>query len=133
MQYDLKLKDQQDIQAEVEAKKKQRESKIRERKLLTSDVVSAEERERANKDKLLTKQNELRKVENKREAYMDEIQKLHKDNTKLEAEKEKYGLEATQANAKYYQALEQVKLKNNLITKLQKKNIDAEERLKMQQ
>ena len=95
MQYDLKLKDQQDIQAEVEAKKKQRESKIRERKLLTSDVVSAEERERANKDKLLTKQNELRKVENKREAYMDEIQKLHKDNTKLEAEKEKYGLEAT--------------------------------------
>ena len=55
MQYDLKLKDQQDIQAEVEAKKKQRESKIRERKLLTSDVVSAEERERANKDKLLTR------------------------------------------------------------------------------
>ena len=101
--------------------------------MLTGDVVAAEERERANKDKLLTKQNEMRKVENKRSAFMEEIQKLHKENTKLEAEKEKYGLEATQANAKYYQALEQVKLKNNLITKLQKKNIDAEERLKLQQ
>ena len=31
---------------------------------------------------------------------------------------------------RYYQCLEKVKLKNNLITKLQKKNIDAESRLK---
>ena len=73
MEYDTQLKRQQEVQAEVEANKKKREGKIRERKLLTGDVVSAEEKERANKDKLLTKQNELRKVENKRTAYMEEI------------------------------------------------------------
>lgn len=48
----------------------------------------------------------------------------------LEKEKQKYGIEASQANAKYYQCLEKVKLKNNLITKLQKKNIEAEAKLK---
>ena len=51
----------------------------------------------------------------------------------LEKDKQKYGIEASQANAKYYQCLEQVKLKNNLITKLQKKYIEAEGRLKQQQ
>ncbi len=51
----------------------------------------------------------------------------------MEKDKQKYGIEASQANAKYYQCLEQVKLKNNLITKLQKKNIEAEGRLKQQQ
>jgi hypothetical protein len=51
----------------------------------------------------------------------------------LEQDKQKYGTEASQANAKYYQCLEQVKLKNNLIAKLQKKNIEAEARLKQQQ
>ena len=51
----------------------------------------------------------------------------------LENDKQKYGLEASQANAKYYQCLEQVKLNNNIITKLQKKNIEAEGKLKQQQ
>ena len=49
---------------------------------------------------------------------------------KLENEKEKYGSEASMANAEYYQCLEQVKIKNNIIQKLQKKNIEAESRLK---
>ena len=34
---------------------------------------------------------------------------------KLENEKEKYGSEASMANAEYYQCLEQVKIKNNII------------------
>jgi hypothetical protein len=50
----------------------------------------------------------------------------------LSKEKEKYGVEASQQNAKYYECLEQVKLKNNLITKLQKKNVEQEARLKQQ-
>jgi hypothetical protein len=57
---------------------------------------------------------------------------LQNTNSVLTTEKEKYGIAASQANAKYYQCLEQVKLKNNLIIKLQKKNQDAEARLKIQ-
>mmetsp|Transcript_65412 Transcript_65412/g.90403 ORF Transcript_65412/g.90403 Transcript_65412/m.90403 type:complete len:88 (+) Transcript_65412:426-689(+) len=51
----------------------------------------------------------------------------------LEKDKTKYGIEASIANRNYYKCLEQVKLKNNLITRLQKKNIEAEGRLKQQQ
>lgn len=66
-------------------------------------------------------------------GYKAEASKLNKLIWQLEKDKQKYGIEASQANAKYYQCLEQVKLKNNLITKLQKKNIEAEGRLKQQQ
>ena len=48
----------------------------------------------------------------------------------LEGDRDKYCLEASKANKNYYQSLEQVKLKNNLITRLQKKNIEADGRLK---
>ena len=40
---------------------------------------------------------------------------------------------ASHANAKYYQSLEKLKHSNNIITKLQKKNQEAEARLKQQQ
>ena len=60
------------------------------------------------------------------------MQKLSQENIKLEKDKEVYAEQATQANSKYYQCLEQVKLKNNLITKLQKKNLEAEAKLKLQ-
>ena len=58
--------------------------------------------------------------------------KLSAENVKLEKDKEIYAEQATAANAKYYQCLEQVKLKNNLIGKLQKKNLEAEAKLKLQ-
>lgn len=58
--------------------------------------------------------------------------KLSQKNLQLENDKEIYADQATLANAKYYQCLEQVKLKNNLIAKLQKKNLEAEAKLKLQ-
>lgn len=120
------------VREEVEEIKKIIERKSRERTLLNSDVVSAEETERKKKEELLAKDNELRKIENKHTAYTEEIQRLNKQNAKLEKEKEKYGMEASQANGKYYQCLEQVRLKKNLIAKLQKKNIEAEALMKWQ-
>ena len=73
------------------------------------------------------------KLKFKLQSFKTEAGRLQKTINTLEHEKEKYGIEASQANAKYYQSLEQVKLKNNLITKLQKKNIEVENRLKQQQ
>ena len=103
---------------------------MRERDLLNKDVVTAEEKERDKGSAIQTLENELKKLQNKILGYQSEAQKLQKLNYQLEKDKQKYGIEASQANAKYYQCLEQVKLKNNLITKLQKKNIEAEGRLK---
>ena len=92
----------------------------------------AEEKEREKGDAIQTLEGELKKLQNKIQGYKAEAQKLQKLIYQLEKDKQKYGIEASQANAKYYQCLVQVKLKNNLITKLQKKNIEAEGRLKQQ-
>ena len=51
----------------------------------------------------------------------------------LQREQEKYGIEASQAHAKYYQTIEEVKIKNNQIAELQKKNAEVEAKLKHQQ
>jgi hypothetical protein len=75
-------------------------------------------------------ENELKKLQNKITGYKNEAAKLMDSIFLLEKDKQKYAVEASQANGKYYECLEQVKLKNNLITKLQKKNIEAEGRLK---
>ena len=121
------------LSAEVDESKKKIEAKMRERDLLNKDVVQAEEKEREKGDAIQTLEGELKKLQNKIQGYKAEAQKLQKLIYQLEKDKQKYGIEASQANAKYYQCLEQVKLKNNLITKLQKKNIEAEGRLKQQQ
>ena len=121
------------IKKSVEEDNKEIEQKMRERDLLNKDVVLAEEKERDKGSVIQTLENELKKLQNKIQGYKFEGEKLQKLIFQLEKDKQKYGIEASQANAKYYQCLEQVKLKNNLITKLQKKNIEAEGRLKQQQ
>lgn len=66
-------------------------------------------------------------------GFKNELEKLQKNMWVLESDRDKYCVEASKANKNYYQSLEQVKLKNNLITRLQRKNIEAEGRLKQQQ
>lgn len=61
------------------------------------------------------------------------IMRLHKDIKALEHDKYKYGCEASKANIKYYNCLENVKVKNTLITKLQKKNMEFDIKLKNSQ
>lgn len=111
-------KEYEDLRAEVDESDKKIESKMRERDLLNKDVVLAEEKEREKGDAMQTLHGELKKLQNKIQGYKAEAQKLQKLIYQLEKDKQKYGIEASQANAKYYQCLEQVKLKNNLITKL---------------
>ena len=77
-------------------------------------------------------QQQVLKIRFKKQSYAVAMQKLSQENIKLEKDKEIYADQATLANAKYYQCLEQVKLKNNLIAKLQKKNLEAEAKLKLQ-
>ena len=117
----------------VEEERKEIDQKMRQRDLLNKDVVGAEEEERKKQGVIQTLENELKKLQNKITGYKNEAAKLMDQIFLLEKDKQKYAVEASQANGKYYECLEQVKLKNNLITKLQKKNIEAEGRLKFQQ
>ena len=120
------------MQRKVDDKKKEINAKIHERKLLNGDLVTQEEAERKAKDEVQMYQQQVLKIRFKKQSYAVAMQKLSQENIKLEKDKEIYADQATLANAKYYQCLEQVKLKNNLIAKLQKKNLEAEAKLKLQ-
>jgi chromosome segregation ATPase len=130
---DMVENDYKALKSEVQKLEKEIDQKMRERKLLNNDVVSAEANERLQKSKKQDLENQQTEQKNKIAACQAESNRLSKIIGNLSKEKEKYGVEASQANAKYYQCLEQVKLKNNLITKLQKKNVEQEYRLKQQQ
>jgi len=46
-------------------------------------------------------------------GYETENENQKKVISQLQKEQEKYGIEASQAHAKYYQTIEEVKIKNN--------------------
>jgi hypothetical protein len=62
-----------------------------------------------------------------------EAQKQSKLIYQLEKEREKYSIEASEAAAKYMQALEEVKLREMAIIDLQKRISEGESKLKQQQ
>jgi len=95
-------KEYEELRTEVDENKKRIESKMRERDLLNKDVVLAEEKEREKGDAIQTLEGELKKLQNKIQGYKAEAQKLQKLIYQLEKDKQKYGIEASQANAKYY-------------------------------
>lgn len=109
---------------------KEIEQKERERKLLNNELVKNEADSKAQKMILTDLKQQKKEQTNKIQACEQEQKSLGKRVSNLSKEKERYGQEASQANAKYYECLEQVKVKNNLIQKLQKKHIEQEARLK---
>ena len=76
------------------------------------------------------KHNEKKKIENEIEGSRTEAAKIQNLISTLERDKEKYAVESLNANARYYQSLEEVKLKTAQINVLQKKNQQAEAKLK---
>lgn len=91
---------------------------------------------KVNEDQLNEEQKALKekeKLERDGVALQKELMVLDNDIKRLEIEKKKRGREVTQANAKYYLLLEEIKLKDNLISEFQKKNLETEARLKQQQ
>jgi len=71
-----------------------------------------------------------KKLQNKVKGYQIESIKLNKQIKILQKQQEKYGIEASTAHARYYQTVEELKIKNNIIAELQKKNLELESKLK---
>ena len=118
---------------ELEANKKKTEEKMRMRELLNKKVVKAEDKVKREESIVKINENEKLKLENEDKAYRAEIAKLDKIINQLEEAKKKYGLEASQSNAKYYRNMEELKFKNDTITDLQRKNAETEAKYKQQQ
>ena len=103
------------------------------RNLINKEINRAENNNKKQAGELMISHKANKEKDNEIINQAGEIEKLLKKISQLEKEKEKYGINAAQANAKYFHALEEIKLKDNLISEFQKKNIETEAKLKQQQ
>jgi len=103
------------------------------RNLLNKEVNRAESNNKKQANDLLISHKANKEKDNEIISQSKDVEKLQRRIMELEKEKEKYGINAAQANAKYFHALEEIKLKDNLISEFQKKNIETEAKLKQQQ
>jgi chromosome segregation ATPase len=113
--------------------RKEIENTMRDIQLLTKECVGTEGHRRREEQLLFMKGNEHKKIENEITGSRTEAAKISTLIGQLERDKEKYAIEASSALAKYTQGLEEVKLKNSIIGEVQKKNLEAEAKLKQQQ
>lgn len=76
-------------------------------------------------EKIVNKEREITSFEEKISEGNETIETIKKDIQNIEKEKDAYGKKAALANSKYLQSLEEIKLKGNLISEYQKKNIET--------
>lgn len=105
----------------------------RERQTYGKEIKSKEEKKFEKEEIINDTQNKKKKLQNQVRGYQIEAAKLNKIVNLLEKEQEKYGIDASQAHARYYQTVEEVKIKNNIIHEFQKKNQELQAKLKHQQ
>merc|ERR1712166_619193 len=106
---------------------------IRDRDMMSKYIKKAEEENFKNKDELTKKQNEIAQWKESGSRKDENIANLLKQIYKLEKERDRFSHEASKANANLMQMVEEVKLKQNLISELKKENIEFEGKLKQQQ
>uniref|UniRef100_A0A061SN17 Flagellar associated protein n=1 Tax=Tetraselmis sp. GSL018 TaxID=582737 RepID=A0A061SN17_9CHLO len=117
----------------LETERKKQDELMRERDILNKLKTQAESATQRQVDLVKINENTKRNLEQEIQGYKIEAQKQQKLIYQLEKEREKYGTEASEANSKYTQALEEVKLREMAIIDLQKKISEGENRLKQQQ
>lgn len=127
------IKESEKLRKNTESDQSSIENLKRERDMITKTVMRARDNVRSQEDTSITMDNNKKKLENEIKKYSKDIKKLKDKVWQLQKEQERYGLEKSQAYAKYSQCLEEVKIHNSVITELQKKNIEAEAKLKQQQ
>lgn len=105
----------------------------RERDMMAKAVMKARDNVRSQEDTSITMNNNKKKLENEIKKYSKDIKKLKDKVWQLQKEQERYGLEKAHAYSEYSLCLEEVKVCNSAIAEMQRKNIEAEAKLKQQQ
>jgi chromosome segregation ATPase len=100
--------------------RKRIEDLLRERDILNKDVTKADDRTKKQID--LVKRQETQAMNLRKDIlrWKHDAQDFNKRLVDLEQQREKYGIELSQANAKYFAAKEEMKLKGSALTELNK-------------
>lgn len=102
----------------------------RNRDILQKDIDRCDTNNKKQLEEKIQKDKFMKEKDNELYGLNKEMDQENQQLQGLEKEKEKYGIQAAQANAKYFHSLEEIKLKDNLISEFQKKNIETEAKLK---
>ena len=105
---------------------------IRFRDMMSKSIKKAEDENYKNKDEISKKNTEIQLLKRQAAAKQENIKDLLVQIYSLEKERDRFSHEASKANANLMQMVEEVKLKQNLISELKKENIEFEGKLKQQ-
>mmetsp|Transcript_10297 Transcript_10297/g.15733 ORF Transcript_10297/g.15733 Transcript_10297/m.15733 type:complete len:494 (-) Transcript_10297:320-1801(-) len=121
------------LRRDTEQDKKKIIDLIRFRDMMSKSIKKAEDENYKNKDEISKKNNEIAQLKEQGRAKQENIADLLRQIYTLEKDRDRFSHEASKANANLMQMVEEVKLKQNLISELKKENIEFEGKLKQQQ
>jgi len=119
-------------QREVDADRKKIEDLLRERDILNKNVIKTDEKTKKQIDLVKRQETQQHNLLKDIQRWKADAVEMKKRIYELEQQREKYGIELSQANAKYFNALEQKKQKDEGLATLKKQIADVNARLEQQ-
>jgi chromosome segregation ATPase len=123
----------EDLKAEKEQERQAMEKFKSERNYLSKSLIMADKEKEKKYSQLLVAEGRKKNIETKLKGYVREAENSKNNIYRLEKEREKYQFDSAEATQKYYQALEEVKIKTLEAHDIHKKIADGQEKLKQQQ
>lgn len=127
---DIQIKE---MKKELDRERARTEDIQAQRNILIKKIVATEKDQQDQKTKLDITNSHKENMEQQLQNYRKEAERQRRQIYQLEKEREKYAADAGEATQKYYQALEEVKIKTLETMELQKKISEGQEKLKQQQ
>eukprot|EP00921_Rhytidocystis_pertsovi_P015386 GHVQ01024468.1.p1 GENE.GHVQ01024468.1~~GHVQ01024468.1.p1 ORF type:complete len:519 (-),score=84.25 GHVQ01024468.1:150-1706(-) len=126
------IRDIDNLKKQAEADRKSIEDLLRERDILNKNVIKAGTNTKQQVD--LVKRHETQAVHLNKDIqrYKEDAQSMKKRIYALEKNREKYGMELSQSNAKYIGCLEELKNRDNKLSEMTKSIGDLKSRLSQQ-
>ena len=120
------------MQKQVDKAKETYDYEIKTRATMEMEIKNKKNKLFSINEEFIMLESKAKKLHNKVNGFEIETEKLNHQIKILQDQQQKYGIEASSAHARYYQTVEELKIKNNIIAELQKKNLELESKLKHQ-
>merc|ERR1719262_1973276 len=117
---------------ESDGDRKKIEDLLRERDILNKNVIKADERTKRQIDLVKRQETQALNLQKDIARWKQDASEFKKRIFELEKQREKYGIELSQANSKYFNALEELKRRDERLAELKKQINDVRGKLNQQ-
>ncbi|CAJ1410345.1 unnamed protein product [Effrenium voratum] len=120
------------LKHDADIDRKKIEDLLRERDILNKNVVKADERTKKQIDMVKRQETQAMNMQKDITRWKQDAHDFQKRIMELEKQREKYGIELSQANAKYFACKEELKNRGATLTELKKQIANVEAKLNQQ-